>query len=72
MDTNGTNSPRFSMGRCIAHRESACPLCHGLRFVAVKLAVMRGADRVAVAVSHTMAKRIANALNAHKPNQRGE
>ena len=41
-------------------------------FVAVKLAVMLGAERIAVAVSHTMAKRIANALNHHQPNKRGE
>lgn len=42
------------------------------QFAAVGFAIMRGAERVALAVSHTMAKRIANALNNHKPNQRGE
>lgn len=41
-------------------------------FVAVKLAVMRGSEHIAVAVSHTMAKRISNALNNHTPNKRGE
>jgi hypothetical protein len=34
--------------------------------------VMRGAEFVARACSHTMAKRIANALNKHTPNERGE
>lgn len=43
-------------------------------FVAVRQSgiVMRGAEFIARAVSHTMAKRIANALNDHKPNERGE
>ena len=43
-------------------------------FVAVRQSpvVMRGAEFVARACSHTMAKRIANALNEHKPNERGE
>lgn len=40
-------------------------------FVAIKLAIMRGSERVAVAVSHTMARRIANALNLYQPNHRG-
>lgn len=40
-------------------------------FVAVRLAVMRGTERIATAVSKTMAKRIANALNRHKPNSEG-
>jgi hypothetical protein len=41
------------------------------RFVAVKSAVMHGADHVATAKSKTFAKRIANALNKHKPNDEG-
>lgn len=40
-------------------------------FVAVKSAVMRGAEHIATACSKTMAKRIANALNQHKPNKEG-
>jgi hypothetical protein len=41
------------------------------RFVAVKVAVMQGAERVAVARSKTMAKRIANALNRYTPGSEG-
>lgn len=45
---------------------------HGLRFVAIGRIVMRGSQCIASKVcSHTMAKRIANALNRHKPNQEG-
>lgn len=40
-------------------------------FVGVKRAVMRGDECVATACSKTMAKRIANALNRHKPNLEG-
>jgi hypothetical protein len=40
-------------------------------FVAVKTAVMRGSEHVATAISKTFAKRIANALNKHKPNSEG-
>jgi hypothetical protein len=40
-------------------------------FVAVKSAVMRGAEHIATACSKTMAKRIVNALNHHKPNSEG-
>lgn len=40
-------------------------------FVAVKLAVMRGSEHIATAVSKTMAKRIANALNRHTTNSEG-
>jgi hypothetical protein len=41
------------------------------RFVAVKSAVMQGTDHIATAKSKTMAKRIANALNKHRPNSEG-
>jgi hypothetical protein len=41
------------------------------KFVAVHKAIMRGAEFIATAVSHTMALRIANALNSYKPNQKG-
>lgn len=34
-------------------------------------AVMQGSECVAVAKSHTFAKRIANALNIYKPNREG-
>jgi hypothetical protein len=40
-------------------------------FVAVGVAIMQGRERVAVACSHNFAKRIARALNLHKPNSRG-
>lgn len=44
------------------------------RFVAVRRSklVMRGEELICRAASHTMAKRIANALNRHTPNRRGE
>jgi hypothetical protein len=42
-----------------------------LQFVAVRLAVMDGDRHVATAVSGTMAKRIARALNLHAPDERG-
>jgi hypothetical protein len=41
------------------------------KFVAVKSAIMQGAVHIATACSKTMAKRIANALNNHKPNHEG-
>jgi hypothetical protein len=41
------------------------------KFVAVGSAVMRGAERIAQAVSATMAHRIANALNRYKPGRKG-
>ncbi len=41
------------------------------KFVQVGLGVMMGALCVATARSVTMAKRIANALNFYKPNDRG-
>ena len=41
------------------------------QFVAVGLAIMQGARHVATAVSSTMAKRIALALNLHQPYERG-
>lgn len=41
------------------------------QFVAAGVAVMMGLERVAVARSHNFAKRIAAALNNHKPGRRG-
>jgi hypothetical protein len=41
------------------------------KFVAVRRAVIRGQETVAQAKSHTFARRIANALNAHVPNEKG-
>lgn len=55
-----------------------CELCDCSRwrpklpaFVAVARSVMRGQEHIATAVSHTMALRIARALNLHKTNSRG-
>ena len=42
-----------------------------LPFTARKEFVYRGAVIVCRAISKTMAKRIANALNLHKPNKEG-
>jgi hypothetical protein len=42
-----------------------------VQFVAVGASVMRGAEHIATAVSNTFARRIARALNEHKPNSRG-
>ena len=52
-----------------ANQSSSAP--DSLQFVAVKSAVMRGSEHIATAVSKTMAKRIANALNRHKTNSEG-
>ena len=41
-------------------------------FVAVHDTIKRGAETIARAVSHNMAIRIANALNAYKPDRRGQ
>lgn len=41
------------------------------QFVGIDRAVMQGIKCVAVACSHTFAKRIARALNLHKPNKEG-
>lgn len=51
-----------------AARESAAK---PLPFIAVKLTVMRGSKCEAVASSHNMAHRIANALNSYTPNSKG-
>lgn len=40
-------------------------------FVAVKTAVYRGSQLVCRVVSHTMARRIANALNKYTPGPKG-
>lgn len=44
---------------------------NGGKFVAVRRAIMRGSECVATAISHTMARRISNALNNHTPNSKG-
>jgi len=44
----------------------------GPKFVAVAQTVYLRQERVALAVSRTMALRIANALNWYKPNSRGK
>ena len=41
------------------------------KFVAVTYLVYRGSLLICRAVSHTMARRIANALNWYKPNPKG-
>lgn len=41
------------------------------KFVAIGTAVLQGASTIARAISKTMAKRIANALNKHTPNREG-
>jgi hypothetical protein len=41
------------------------------KFVAVDRSVMRGREHIATAVSANFARRIARALNLHKPNSRG-
>lgn len=40
-------------------------------FVAVNTAVFRGSQLICRVVSHTMARRIANALNSYKANAKG-
>lgn len=47
------------------------PLKPGPMFVCIRRAVMLEGECVAVAKSKTFAKRIANALNNHKPNREG-
>jgi hypothetical protein len=42
-----------------------------LPYIAKKTSVLQGSDHIAVARSKTMAKRIANALNKHTPNDEG-
>jgi hypothetical protein len=41
------------------------------QFVAVHTSILQGARVIARAISHNMAKRIANALNHHQPNKEG-
>lgn len=41
------------------------------QFAAIAKTVMRGAEFICTAKSSTMARRIARALNEHKPNSRG-
>jgi hypothetical protein len=53
-------------------RGEVCNKCLSApQFVAIGLAVMRADQCEATARSHNMAKRIARALNLHKPNERG-
>lgn len=42
------------------------------QFIAVHSTIKRGAEIVARAVSSTMARRIANALNCYTPDRRGQ
>jgi hypothetical protein len=44
---------------------------NGLLFVSRQSSIFRGSEHIATAVSKTMAKRIANALNVYKPNREG-
>lgn len=44
----------------------------GLRFVSRERTVYRGNVTIATCSSRTMARRIANALNQYKANERGE
>jgi hypothetical protein len=55
-------------GKC---GQTGCVCGSTLPFAQLHNNVMRGSDRVAVATSRTMAKRIARALNSHTPNSRG-
>ena len=41
------------------------------KFAAIGMLVFRGSQLICRVVSHTMARRIANALNACKPNEKG-
>jgi hypothetical protein len=50
---------------------AAAPAAPVIRFVAVGASVMRGPEHIATAISNTFARRIARALNEHKPNSRG-
>jgi hypothetical protein len=52
-------------------RRTKTSLDGGVLFIAKHRSIMRGAEHIATAVSKTMAKRIANALNLHKPNSEG-
>lgn len=56
-----------SVNGCVCSPGASAPL----RFVAIRQAVMRGAECVAKACSKTMAKRIANALNHHTTSREG-
>lgn len=55
----------------ISSKENPEPARKERTFAGVGKTVMRGSDCVAVACSHTMAKRIALALNLHKANSKG-
>lgn len=63
--------------RCNACLDTMAPIALHVReatnqqFAAIRKAIMRGAECVATASSHTMAKRIANALNGYRPNAKG-
>lgn len=57
---------------------TACSKCGSIylarvlpQFVGVGCSVMRGSEHICAAKSGTMARRIAAALNAHAPNERG-
>lgn len=42
-----------------------------IKFAAVGRSIMQGTAHIATAISGTMARRIAKALNHHEPNSRG-
>lgn len=47
------------------------PVAAPVKFISIKRGVMQGSKCVAVAISKTMAKRIARALNNHVVNSEG-
>jgi hypothetical protein len=55
----------------MTHQSPADPPPKPAQFVAVDQSIMQGARHIATAISATMAKRIARALNLHQPNERG-
>jgi hypothetical protein len=74
----GPGDHGYSHCRDHAARDRAELAARGIRlmrtpplFVAVGRSVVRGENHVAIAISHTMAKRISRALNNHVPNSRG-
>jgi hypothetical protein len=65
--TNGRSPTRF----CSEHERKIMEPKPQPKFVAVKDFVYRGSQLIARVVSHTMARRIANALNIYKPKEKG-
>jgi hypothetical protein len=64
-------SPQTAGGGAMTNRDLCDYNPPPPKFVAIRATVMRGAELIARAVSKTMAKRIANALNKHAPNREG-